>query len=267
LSLPESKLNPTRRFSDRVEYYLRSRPRYPAALLEFCQRTLGLNAGDAIADVGSGTGFLSELFLRNGNPVFAIEPNAPMRQAAETLLKDFPGFHSVNAHAEATSLSAGSVRFIVAGQAFHWFDRAAARQEFRRILMRDGWVALVWNERVLDGPNARFSQAYEEVINQFGGDLDLVRHATLTSQDSGALSDFFAPNGFKVASFDNPHPLNLEGLQARAFSSSYLPLPGQQGAREMLDRIAEIFARCQVGGKVVQDYSTRVYYGTLESAA
>jgi SAM-dependent methyltransferase len=263
VTLPETILGPTLRFSDRVHHYLLSRPRYPAALLRFCQDVLGLQSTDAIADLGSGTGFLSELFLQNGNPVFAVEPNAPMREAAEFHLAKYPNFHSIDARAEATRLPASSVRFVMAGQAFHWFDRPATRSEFQRILAEQGMVMLVWNERVLDGPHAAFARAYDEVVNEFATDLARVRHASITSQDSTALAEFFAPNAYKSAAFDNPHSLDLKGLEARAFSSSYLPLPGQPRADEMLQRIRAIFARFQNGGKVVQDYSTRVYHGQL----
>jgi SAM-dependent methyltransferase len=137
----------TRRFSDRVNYYIRSRPRYPADLLQFCISELGLKAEDKIADIGSGTGFLSEHFLRNGNDVFGVEPNEPMRRAAERDLAQYPKFHSIAATAEQTTLPAGQFAFVVAGQAFHWFDAPRARAEFQRILKPGGQVILVWNER------------------------------------------------------------------------------------------------------------------------
>ena len=66
-----------------MEFYLRSRPRYPGKLLEFCRGELGLGAEDQVADIGSGTGFLSELFLDGGNTVFGVEPNREMREAAD----------------------------------------------------------------------------------------------------------------------------------------------------------------------------------------
>ena len=75
------------------------------------------------ADVGSGTGFLSELFLANGNLVLAIEPNLEMRSAGEKYLGNQPKFESIDGTAESTTLPDRSVDFVVAGQAFHWFDR------------------------------------------------------------------------------------------------------------------------------------------------
>ena len=83
-----------------------------------------------IADIGSGTGFLSELFLKNGNRVFGVEPNEAMRQAGEEYLASYDGFASIDGSAEATTLDDASVDFVTAGQAFHWFDQTAARREF-----------------------------------------------------------------------------------------------------------------------------------------
>src|SRR3954462_7304824 len=112
----------TDRFSDRVEHYIRSRPSYPDALFDFLRKELRLAPDWAIADIGSGTGISSKPFLQNGNTLYGIEPNAPMRQAAERLLGSFPNFRSIDGTAEGTTLANGSVDLIVAAQAFHWFD-------------------------------------------------------------------------------------------------------------------------------------------------
>src|SRR3954466_8235757 len=140
---PSSERDPTRRFSSRVDNYVRFRPGYPKEILATLKSECGLNARSVIADIGSGTGKLTELFLANGNPVFGVEPNQDMREAGERLLKAFPKFTSVGATAEETTLANASVDFIVAGQAFHWFDRARCHQEFARILKSNSWVVLV----------------------------------------------------------------------------------------------------------------------------
>ena len=102
-------LDPKKRFSDRVAEYVRWRPRYPQALVAAIAREHGLEPGHVIADIGSGTGILSELFLENGNAVIGVEPNPEMRSAAESLLARYRKFRSVAASAEATGLDALSV--------------------------------------------------------------------------------------------------------------------------------------------------------------
>lgn len=54
-----------------------------------------MTAGSVIADIGSGTSLSSELFLRNGNTVFGVEPNTRMREAAEKQFKSHPRFFSI----------------------------------------------------------------------------------------------------------------------------------------------------------------------------
>ena len=140
----------TRRFSSRVDNYVKYRPSYPPEVVELLAAECGLTPGALVADIGAGTGLLAELFLQNGYRVLGVEPNREMRQAGERLLGDYPHFTSIDGTAEVTTLADKSVDIITAGQAFHWFDREKARAEFARILRPGGWVALVWNERRVD---------------------------------------------------------------------------------------------------------------------
>src|SRR5689334_2737571 len=125
--------NSTKRFSNRVEQYVKYRPSYPKEIIPFLEKNAGLNSSFVIADIGSGTGISTKLFLDNGNKVFAIEPNNEMRKKGEELLRDHSSFISINGTAEQTTLADGSIDMIVAGQAFHWFDAGKTKSEFRRI--------------------------------------------------------------------------------------------------------------------------------------
>src|SRR5687767_10610189 len=111
--------DPTQRFSNCVSDYVRFRPRYPDTLIPLLNREIGLQPSWIIADIGSGTGFSCEPFLKNENTVIGVEPNEEMRAAGDELLKGFPRFRSVSGTAERTTLENGSVDAVVAGQAFH----------------------------------------------------------------------------------------------------------------------------------------------------
>src|SRR5438552_226529 len=125
--------NSTTRFSNRVEQYVKYRPSYPKEIIPFLENTIDLNPSFVIADIGSGTGISSKIFLANGNTVYAVEPNNEMRNKAEELLWQYDSFISINGTAEQTTLADTSADMIVAGQAFHWFDAVKAKIEFRRI--------------------------------------------------------------------------------------------------------------------------------------
>jgi ubiquinone/menaquinone biosynthesis C-methylase UbiE len=248
----------TRRFSSRVENFVKYRPGYPAAILDLLARECGLAPNSKIADIGSGTGILIELFLKNGNQVLAVEPNQDMRQAAERLLARLPGFQSINGAAEATTLPPGSVDIITAGQSFHWFDRSKARDEFARILKSDGWVVLIWNERRTT--STPFLQDYEHLLKQFSIDYQAVDHKQI---DNAVIGVFFAPATFKLASFENQQVFDFDGLKGRLLSSSYAPEPGHPKHEPMLSHLSAIFRQHANNGRVVFEYDTLVYYGRL----
>src|SRR5258708_32204211 len=105
------------RFSNRAADYVRYRPGYPAAVLASLRAECGLRPGHVIADIGSGTGILSELFLKNGNRVYGVEPNEAMRQAGEEYLASYDGFGSRSGSAESAPPRVGSIGFVTRGPA------------------------------------------------------------------------------------------------------------------------------------------------------
>lgn len=251
-------MDPTKRFSSRVENYAKYRPTYPHAVVDLLARECGLTPASIIADLGSGTGLLAQLFLANGNRVLGIEPNQEMREAGARLLAHEANFISVDGTAEATTLPAICVDFVTAGQAFHWFDVAATRKECRRILKPDGWVALMWNSRVTEA--TPFLRAYEALLNKHSDD-----HARVNHQDNVtdvAINAFFGA-GWRKVTFDNAQVFDFDGLRGRLLSSSYAPDAGHPHHEPMLRDLRAIFDAYQRDGKVSFLYETEVYYGRL----
>jgi SAM-dependent methyltransferase len=250
--------DPTGRFTERVQDYARHRPSYPTELVQLLREELGLRPHHRVADVGSGTGILTGILLANGNLVFAVEPNRAMARAAEERLGGEANFHSVDGRAEATGLEPGQVDFIVVGQAFHWFDVARTREEFRRILKPDGWAALVWNIRRVDG--GPFLREYEAFLRKWGTDY---KEVSGRYQDEAAMQAFFGPGGYRTRRFDHRQTFDLAGLRGRLLSSSYTPAKGDPRREPMLAALPELFDRHQVGGQVAFEYDTYVHYGRL----
>ncbi len=256
----------TTRFSDRVAYYVKSRPHYPPALIEFMRNRLGFTRDHVVADVGSGTGILTELLLRHGNTVFAVEPNEPMRRAAEEMLAPrYPNFRSNDGTAEDTRLRGASVDFVTAGQAFHWFDPERARAEFARILRPGGWVVLVWNDRRLDRP--AFAVGYERLVRRYNTDFDKVNHRNVGKDQSEALRRFFGSAKYENVHFDNPQRHDRDGVRARLLSSSYMPLADDPRYAAMLDELTDVFDAHQRDGTVTLEYDTRLFFGRLHPSS
>lgn len=251
-------IDPTQRFSTRVENYVKYRPGYPPEVIDTLREACGLTPAWPVADIGSGTGILTELLLRNGNHVFAVEPNAEMRQASERFLRGYPRFHSVTGRAEATTLADNSVDLIVAGQAFHWFDPGKARAEFVRVLHAIGWIMLVWNDR--DSESTPFMQAYEQLLQSYAIDYPKVDHRQV---DLRAVSAFYGPEGFQSRTFDYQQEFDFDGLRGRLESSSYAPEADHPDYQPMLATLHKIFQVYQSNNRVAFGYVTRMYYGRL----
>jgi SAM-dependent methyltransferase len=249
-------MDATQRFSNRVENYRRYRPSYPLKLLELIRDTGGLHAGSIVADIGSGTGILTRLLLEQGWTVHAVEPNAPMRQAAEEDLGTDPRFHSVNARGEATGLPPACADAITCAQAFHWLDRDAARMEFARVLKPEGWAFVIWNERksITD-----FDREYSELLSTLGEVYDSTRDRSGRERHG----PFFRAGTYREAIFDNPTPLTWKVLRGRFLSSSYVPAEDDPGHVGLVKQMRAIFDRNASDGEVVMHQDTQVFFGQM----
>jgi SAM-dependent methyltransferase len=248
----------TERFSDRAENYRRYRPDYPAAAIDLLAAQCGLSAGAVVADVGSGTGILSERLLERGAQVIGIEPNDAMRAAAEARLGAHPHFRSIAATAEATTLPAESVDLWVAAQAFHWFEGLAARAEALRVLRSGGSGAILWNEHPPEG--SAFLRDYDRLLRRHATEYA----ATVARRlDEARMRDFFG-GAMARATFPNQQTFDFVGLEGRLLSSSYAPQPGHRQYAPMMQELRALFDRHQRNGQIVFPYLTLLYFRQLK---
>lgn len=253
-----SQLDPTKRFSERVQNYVRYRPGYPAALTPAIAEHCALASGARVAELGAGTGILTGDLLAAGFRVVAVEPNAQMLRAAQVHLGGHQGFEARQASAEATGLDPESVDAVVAAQAFHWFDVPKVRAEVMRIGGRGVAVALVWNSRRLD--RTEFLRAYEAHAHRWGRDYEKVaaRYA-----DPEALDALFGEGGWRRYAFDNEQRLTREGLLGRLESCSYLPMVGDADFDAMRADAEAMFERHAREGWVEIEYDTELFVGRV----
>lgn len=248
-------MSPEERFSSRVENYVRFRPGYPPEVVALLENSVPLSDSSVIADIGSGTGISSEMFLKKGYQVMGVEPNDAMREAAERLLSAYPSFHSIKGKAQETTLDEHSVDLITAAQAFHWFDTPETRSEFTRILKPGGKIALIWNERQFD--TTPFLKAYEQLLLTFGTDYEKIRHENIGPKN---LAEFFS-GAYESHAFPSFQRFDFESLTGRLLSSSYTPPPGSPLHEPMLEELRRIFDLYHESGNVTFEYITRVFLG------
>jgi ubiquinone/menaquinone biosynthesis C-methylase UbiE len=246
------------RFNKRSEKYDLYRPRYPDALLNLMEKEAGLSGDSVVADVGSGTGLLTELLLREECKLYCIEPNGEMRNIAKEKFYQIANCSILEGAAEATSLPDDSVDIITAGQAFHWFDKSKSKAEFRRILKRSGKVVLVWNTRVKSSEG--INPEYERLVKKYSKDY----HASgVGATNTDAIKEFFNEN-FRYFELKNDQLLNTEGLLGRYLSASYAISENDHRFGQMKNEFAEIFETFEENGKVKIDYKTEVFIGSID---
>ncbi len=239
--------------------YVLGRPDYPAALPARVRQALSLPLGARVVDLGCGTGLLARAFLADGHPVVGVEPDPAMAAAARDELGAHPDFTLVEGRAEQTGLPDGSADLAVAGQAFHWFEPAAARAELLRLLTGDAPVALVWNHR--PETTQGFDQAYEALLQRHGTDYGVVADRDLLERRINA----FAGEGIHRLALPHRQSLDAEGLRARVRSCSYVPGRGEPGHDAMMAEVDALFATHQQDGRVHLAYRTEVVIARLRA--
>lgn len=134
-----------------------------------------------------------------------------------------------------------------------------ARREFQRILKTDGWLVLLWNERVDTG--TPFLEAYERLLEPYGTDYRDVRKKN--NEDPERPANFFGAAGCGVRKFANEQHFNFEGLKGRLLSASYAPGPTHHDHKPMLEELNKIFLQHAVSNSVTMSYETTLYCGHL----
>lgn len=125
-----------RSFGSAADAYARARPTYAEEAVRFVLPRVPCT----VADVGAGTGKLTEVLLRLGCEVVAVEPDAEMRARIR-------GADARAGTAEELPLADASVDAVVAGSAYHWFDPRRFADEAARVLRPGGTVGLLWNDQ------------------------------------------------------------------------------------------------------------------------
>jgi SAM-dependent methyltransferase len=236
----------TEKFTGRVSAYVAYRERYdPEIVLPVLREWRVLEPDWLIADIGAGTGMLSDVFLANGNRVLAIEPNAEMRQACAQLHPANPNLSIIDGTAEATGLASASVDVVAVGRALHWFNLEATLPEFRRILKPNGWVIILAFGRSKEGREENI--AYEDFLRPFTQDGEGTRVTYAVYQ---RLKDHFPGDEFHHKEIPGEMSLDWDALRGLTLSLSHAPLPGTPQFAPFEASLTRYFDRYQRDGRL-----------------
>lgn len=247
-------------FSGKYSNYSKYRPSYPRDLLSFLETHASFSPLTVVADIGSGTGIMSKLFLENGNEVYAVEPNDEMRKYSSIDLRAYPKFHALSGTGEKTGLAGNSVDLVVCAQSFHWLNTELAKKEFSRILKREGLVALVWNDKVDTAEG--FNSEYDAVCKNFKKFTPSYHRTGGTVADQTVLGKFFEGN-YSYTEFENHQDLTMEGVLGRYSSTSYAIGPEDDNYSSLLKTLDDAFRKHQDRGLVRIHYKTKIFLGAV----
>jgi SAM-dependent methyltransferase len=123
--------------------YARFRAGFPDRLWDRLAAAGAWRPGARVLDLGTGTGTLARGFARRGCAVVGLDRSAPLLAEARRLDREAGvTVRHVRATAEATGLASGSFDVVAAGQCWHWFRRAEAAAEARRLLRPEGRLVI-----------------------------------------------------------------------------------------------------------------------------
>ncbi|MDA4124761.1 MAG: class I SAM-dependent methyltransferase [Thaumarchaeota archaeon] len=234
--------------------YSRYRPGYPPEILDVLRKEIGFQKNEVVADIGSGTGLLTKLFLSNGNRVFAVEPNARMRYHADRDFAGFTNFASVAGKAERTKLRRKSIDLITAGEALHWFNASRTTKEFSRIARPGCHLCVVYTRSKTGG---KLTREYLRFINKYQHDL-----AKVPEMNRKLVSPYFRGGKFLKFKLSGTQALDIGGLRGKILSFSFMPTPEEAERSEAFNRaLKRLYNSNESDGQVRFFYETTVLLG------
>ncbi|MCL1950021.1 MAG: GDSL-type esterase/lipase family protein [Turicibacter sp.] len=222
-------------FSKKATQYAKGRPGYPTSVLTYLTSLLDENP--VFADIGAGTGKLTEVIAKGGYQVFAVEPNPDMFGQLEQVLRPYGNATPVFATSEATTLPDHSVDMITVAQALHWFDLEAFTKECKRILKPGGWVVALYN-------NAKAEANSQQT------------HRTLATEK-------FFPHPI-IQHFTHQVPYNQEEWLAYHQSHSHNPLPNDPNFDGHMLKASQYFDENAEDGTLFYEMVTVTYAQPLK---
>lgn len=247
-------------FNDKAKLYATSRPGYSAHVLEYLKKDLEFTSAVKGADIGCGTGQLTQILAQYFNFIYAIEPNSYMMEECKKYLHNYKNISYIQQSAENTKIEEKSLDYAITAQAFHLFHNAETLKELKRILKPNGYFIIIYNMK------NHFSDLFiknEKVLLKYCPLYNRDFHATEFQKDS--FRDCFNEESYQYHYFqnDNTEYLDSETFINRTLSASYAIQKDNPCFSDFTDELYSVFEEFSVNHKVKMELSTVIYSGHL----
>ncbi len=228
-------------FTELAKYYV-NRPGYSAVVLECLKNHIYNTVGKGlVADIGAGTGKLTENLVSAGCTGFAVEPNAAMRAEGQKAFAEKTEFTWREGTAEQTGLADNSVCWALMGSSFHWADSGLAVQEFYRILVPGGFFTAIWNPRDIERSELHM-QIEEAVYSEVPNMKRVSSGKTVTTEE---MREKLLSGGYfkDILFMEAPH---VERMAKERYMNIWKSVndirvqAGEDGFQRILDKIGKI---------------------------
>ena len=224
-------------FNDKAKLYATSRPGYSAHVLEYLKKDLEFTSAVKGADIGCGTGQLTQILAQYFN---------------------YKNISYIQQSAENTKIEEKSLDYAITAQAFHLFHNAETLKELKRILKPNGYFIIIYNMK------NHFSDLFiknEKVLLKYCPLYNRDFHATEFQKDS--FRDCFTEESYHYFQNDNTEYLDSETFINRTLSASYAIQKDNPCFSDFTDELYSVFEEFSVNHKVKMELSTVIYSGHL----
>jgi len=160
---------PSSRFRSAGPYYVRFRPRYPAALIAALVQRSGLDGSGRLLDLGCGPGFLAIALAPHVAEAVGMDPEPEMLSlAAAEAAAAGVRLTLVEGGSGDLGPELGEFRLVTMGRSFHWMERDQTLAALDRLVASGGAVAVL-GEHHVEAADNDWRAVWETIARKWTG--------------------------------------------------------------------------------------------------
>src|SRR5579872_1591829 len=180
-------------FGNTAYHYAKYRRGFPKIFFNYLQDSGVIKSGKVVVDLGTGTGAIARQLAMLNCKVIGVDPTSELLEEARKQDK-LAGVtvKYISATAEKTTLPSETCDIVIVGQAWHWFDQAAAVKEILRILKLGGKFIIAHYEWITEQDSV--SQVTEKLMKKYNTWKKVSQETGIYNQ----WTDFLIKQGFST---------------------------------------------------------------------